>query len=454
MKMIQKILIANRGEIAVRIIRACRELNIKTVAVYATVDKDSLHVMLADEAVCIGDHRLHSSYLNQNAILQAAINTHAQAIHPGYGFLSENIEFAKACKNLNLKFIGPSFELIELMGDKQSARETMRNAGVPIVPGSQGLVSSLSQAYEEIEHIGFPVLIKATAGGGGKGMRICYDREHLQESFNQARSEAQNAFGNPDVYMERFIENPRHIEVQIIGDELGNMAHLFERECSVQRHNQKMIEEAPVQNLRKETKERLYDIALKAAKSISYTSLGTLEFIMDKNEEFFFIEMNTRVQVEHPITEEITGIDLVKEQIRIAEGRPLSFKQKDIKPKGHAIELRINAEDPYDKFRPMAGLIEAIHFPGGNGVRIDSFIYQGYRIQPFYDSMIAKIIVSSKNRDDAIEKAIRCLEEFDIEGISTNIEFQLEILLSESFLDNRYDTSLVKKLLELNTDNV
>ncbi len=447
--MIQKILIANRGEIAVRIIRACRELNIQTVAVYATVDKDSLHVALADEAVCIGNHQLENSYLNQQAILQAAINTQAQAIHPGYGFLSENVQFALACERSGIVFIGPKAETMQMMGDKQSARETMQAAGVPVVPGSQGLISSLEEAKAIAQEITYPVLIKATAGGGGKGMRVCYHEDNLADALNQAQQEAKNAFDNGDVYMEKFVENPRHIEVQILGDTFGNVAHLFERECSVQRNNQKMIEEAPVQNLSKKTKEKLYKVALQAAKKVSYVSAGTLEFIMDNKENFYFIEMNTRVQVEHPISEMITGIDIVKEQIRIAEGKKLSFSSKDLGSNGHAIEIRINAEDPYDNFKPMVGKVNSLHFPGGNGVRIDSFLYQGYQIQPYYDSMIAKVIVHARNRDEAMEKAIRCLEEIDVDGITTNVEFQLDILLNESFQDNKYDTSLVSKILKV-----
>ncbi|MFV0255078.1 MAG: acetyl-CoA carboxylase biotin carboxylase subunit [Erysipelotrichaceae bacterium] len=447
MNKINKILIANRGEIAVRIIRACREMNIQTVAIYSTVDVESLHVILADEAICIGDHRLMTSYLNQEAILQAAVNSGVQAIHPGYGFLSENANFAKACERLNLKFIGPKYQTIEQMGDKQSARDTMSRAGVPIVPGSLGLVEDYQQALKEVKNIGYPVLIKATAGGGGKGMRVCYQEADLKAAFSAASNEALNAFGDGSVYLERFIENPRHIEVQVIGDEFGNVAHLFERECSVQRNNQKMIEEAPVENLKASTKKQLYAVALKAAKSIGYISAGTLEFIMDEQENFYFIEINTRIQVEHPITEMISGIDLIKEQIRVADGQKLSFKQKDLKILSHAIEIRINAEDPYDNFKPSAGFIEGVHFPGGNGVRVDSFIYQGYSIQPWYDSMIAKVIVQANNRAEAIDKAVRCLEEMDIYGVITNAEFQLEILLCDQFLSNTYNTSLVKHLL-------
>lgn len=448
MTMIQKVLIANRGEIAVRIIRACRELNIKTVAVYATVDRDSLHVKLADEAICIGDHRLENSYLNHNAILQAAVNTQVQAIHPGFGFLSENADFVRACERVGITFIGPSADLIDKMGDKQTARETMIAAGVPIVPGSKGLIHDLAQAYQVAKEIGYPVLIKATAGGGGKGMRVCYDASLLEDAFNQARQEAFNAFNNADVYIEKFVEGPRHIEIQILGDKHGNSVHLFERECSVQRNNQKMIEEAPVQNLSSKTRKKLYDVATKAAKQVQYVSAGTLEFIMDKDENFYFIEMNTRIQVEHPVTELITGVDIVKEQIRIAEGKPLSFKQSDLKTNGHAIEIRVNAEDPDQGFRPMAGTLNGLHFPGGNGIRIDSFVYQGYKILPFYDSMIAKVIVHGSNRDEAMEKAIRCLEEIDLDGIKTNVDFQLEILLNQKFQDNVYDTTLVQTLLK------
>lgn len=448
MSMIQKVLIANRGEVAVRIIRACRELNIRTVAVYSTVDKDALHVMLADEAICIGNHVLSNSYMNENAILQAAINTGCHGIHPGYGFLSENVGFARACERIGLNFIGPSSDIIELMGDKQSARVSMIAAGVPVVPGSKGLVNDYNMAVEVCETLGFPVIIKATAGGGGKGMRICYSMDSLEDMFNQARSEGLSVFGNGDVYIERFVENPRHIEVQVIGDKLGNVAHLFERECSVQRNNQKMIEEAPADNLRQSTKDKLYDVALKATAAIGYTSVGTFEFIMDRDENFYFIEMNTRLQVEHPVTESITGVDLVKEQINVAQGKRLSFRQDELEIRGHSIEVRINAEDPYDNFKPNAGLIEALHFPGGNGIRVDSFIYQGYRVLPFYDSMIAKIIVFAQDRDTAIEKAIYSLEELDVVGVNTNVEFQLEVLLSQKFLDNEYDTSLVKNLME------
>lgn len=448
MKMIQKLLIANRGEIAVRIIRACRELNIATVAVYSTVDKDSLHVMLADEAVCIGDHRLSNSYLNQEAILQAAVNTQATAIHPGFGFLSEREDFVEKCEKMGIQFVGPKSSHIHVMGDKVTARQTMIEAGMPVVPGSKGLIHTYEDALELAKELGYPLMIKATAGGGGKGMRISYSEDDLKSMYDQARAEGLAAFNNDAVYIERFVENPRHIEVQVIGDNYGNVVHVFERECSVQRNNQKMIEEAPVQNISAATRQRLYDVSVQAAQSIGYVSCGTFEFIMDKNEEFYFIEMNTRIQVEHPVSEMISGIDLIKEQIRIAEGRRLSFKQSDLVARGHAIEMRINAEDPRKNFLPAAGKIHSVHMPGGNGVRIDSFVYSGYTIQPFYDSMIAKVIVHAPTRDEAMEKAIRCLEELDVDGLVTNIDFQLEILLSEAFQDNEYTTSLVTDLLK------
>lgn len=448
MREFQKILIANRGEIAVRIIRACREMNIKTVAVYASVDKDSLHVILADEAVCIGNHEIQNSYLNANAILQAAINTGAQAIHPGYGFLSENAQFVRMCEAIGIVFIGPKAFHIEQMGDKQTARESMIKAGVPIVPGSKGIVDTVEEAFKVSQEIGYPVLIKATAGGGGKGMRICYEETSLKALFLQAKQEAALSFGNDDVYIERFVESPRHVEMQVIADKHGNGAHLFERECSVQRKNQKLIEEAPIQNLSPSTRKRLYKMALNAMSKIKYESLGTLEFIMDKDENIYFIEMNTRLQVEHTVTEMITGIDLVKEQIRIAEGKPLSFKQRDLKIHGHAIEMRINAEKPYHGFMPSTGIIKSVHFPGGNGIRLDSFVYQGYKVLPFYDSMIGKIIVHAPIREEAIERALSALEELDIDGIETNAEFLLDILHSKDFSNNTYTTGLVPKLLE------
>lgn len=448
MKKISKLLVANRGEVAVRIIRAARELNITTVAIYATVDKDSLHVMLADEAICIGDYPLKDSYLNKEAIIQAAINTKCNAIHPGYGFLSENYEFAKLCEDINIEFIGPKSSTIKLMGDKETARKTMAAAKVPIVLGSDGLVADLDAAIKVGQKIGYPLIVKATLGGGGKGMRICYSEKELIANFDATKFEALNAFGNSDVYIEQYIENPRHIEVQIIADKFGNVRHLFERECSVQRNNQKLIEEAPVANIKAATKAALYTSATKAALDIGYESLGTIEYIMDSEENFYFIEMNTRLQVEHPISEMISGIDIVKTQIEIADGRALDFKQSDLKINGHAIELRVSAEDPYANFKANVGKINNLHFPGGFGVRIDSFIYPGYSVLPYYDSMLAKIIVHGKNRVETINKAIVALEEFDIEGITVNSEFLLEVMLNKKFIDNTYTTSLVKEMLK------
>ena len=444
--MIQKILIANRGEIAVRIIRACREMRIRTVAVYAKGDSESLHVKLADESVCIGDHRLENSYLSENAILQAAVNAKAQAVHPGFGFLSERASFSRACADANLIFIGPSPEVIERMGDKANARALMRAAGVPVVPGSDGALSSPEEAQRIAATITYPILIKASAGGGGKGMRVCRNDAELEAAYHLTRAEAQNAFRDADIYMEKYIENPRHIEVQILGDTRGNVTHLFERECSVQRRNQKMIEEAPVRNISPSVKKKLYDVSVAAARAIRYVGAGTMEFIMDEKENFYFIEMNTRIQVEHAVTELITGVDIVKEQIRIAESKPLSILRGRQTVNGHAIEMRILAEDPSKGFLPTAGRIDKLHFPGGNGVRIDTHLYQGYEIPPFYDSMLAKLLVHGADREEAIEKALRCLEELQIEGAVTNTDFLIDLLSSRDFRENDYNTSLVEKM--------
>lgn len=446
--MITKILIANRGEIALRIIRACKEMNISSVAIYSKCDKDALHVKLADEAVCIGDNSPGSSYLNVNNILQAAIVTQADAIHPGFGFLSENADFVRACQRLNIKFIGPSADIIDLMGNKANAKQMMIKANVPVVLGSDGLVKDADAAYDLAQEIGLPVLIKASAGGGGKGMRIAYHLDEVKAAFISAQQEAIKGFNDGSMYLEKYLINPRHIEVQILGDEFNHVVHLFERECSIQRNNQKMIEESPVENLQIETKEKLYEAALNASKAVNYESAGTIEFIMDEQENFYFIEMNTRIQVEHPVSEMVTGIDIIKEQIKIADGQPLSFKQEDIKAHGHAIEIRVNAEDPIFNFAPSPGLIKGLHFPGGNGIRIDSAIYKDYLIPPYYDSMIAKIIVHGHTRQEAVEKGIRALEEIDIEGVKTNVDFQLDILLSKEFQNNTYTTSFVKTFLE------
>ena len=451
--MIEKVLIANRGEIAIRIIRACREMNIATVAIYSVSDKDALHVKLADEAVCIGGSRADESYLNINNILQAAVSTQADAIHPGFGFLSEKANFVKLCEKLNITFIGPNADIIDLMGNKANAKQTMINAGVPVVPGSTGLVETSEESIKTAQEIGLPVLIKASAGGGGKGMRVAYQLDEVETAYNSAKHEAIKAFKDGSMYIEKYIEHPRHIEIQVIADRYGNVCHLFERECSIQRNNQKMIEEAPVVNLKQETKDKLYRASIDACKSINYLNAGTIEFIMDKDEKFYFIEMNTRIQVEHPVTEMITGIDIVKEQINIASGNELSFKQKDLQTFGHAIEIRINAENPKFNFAPSPGKIKSLHFPGGNGVRIDSAIYQNYTIPPYYDSMIAKLIVHGKSRAEAIEKGIHSLAELDIEGVETNIDFQLDILLSEQFQENKYTTSFVEMLLR-NDNNV
>ncbi|MGL4383636.1 MAG: acetyl-CoA carboxylase biotin carboxylase subunit [Bacilli bacterium] len=445
--MIRKVLVANRGEIAVRIIRACQELNILSVALYSIADKDSLHVTLADEAICIGPASSKESYLNINNILQAAISTNADAIHPGFGFLSENAKFVKACEELNIKFIGPKAHHIDLMGDKIHARQTMAKACVPIIKGYEAVIEDDEQLKEVAKEIGYPIIVKASAGGGGKGMRIAYSEEEITSAYQQALNEAVNAFNDDRMYLEHFVSNPRHIEVQVIADSHGNIAHLFERECSIQRNNQKMIEEAPVENISQATKDKLYQASIKACQAINYLNAGTIEYVMDQNENFYFIEMNTRIQVEHPVTEMITGIDLIKEQINIANGKKLSFKQEELKATGHAIELRINAEDPSNNFTPQPGIVKFIHFPGGNGVRIDSAMFCGSVVSPYYDSMIAKIIVHGKNRDVALDKAIRCLEELDVEGIKTNIEFQLEILLSDEFQDNEYNTSFIKNFM-------
>lgn len=444
--MFNKILIANRGEIALRIIRACQELGIKSVAVYSNADKDALHVKLADEAVCIGSPPASDSYLNMNNILETAQKLHVDAIHPGFGFLSENVIFVQKCEELNIKFIGPTAKMIALMGDKNNARQTMIMAGVPVVPGSNGLVSDVKQAYYWAEKIGYPVLIKASLGGGGKGMRIAHNDAELENAYLQAKAESLSCFNDDSLYMEKLILNPRHIEVQVLCDQHNNYLHLFERECSIQRNNQKMIEEAPVANLSQTTKNKLYAAALSACHQINYANAGTIEFVMDEDENFYFIEMNTRIQVEHPVTEMITGIDLIKQQILIAANKKLRLKQDDIKVNGHAIEVRINAEDPAHNFAPSPGKIESLHFPGGHGIRVDSAIYNSYIVPPYYDSMIVKIIGHGLDREEAISKIIRALEETDIEGIKTNVDFQIDIIMSAEFRDNNYDTSFINNI--------
>ena len=445
--MFKKILIANRGEIAVRIIRACREMGIITVAVYSEADREALHVQLADEAVCIGSAASKDSYLNIQNILSATVLTGAEAIHPGFGFLSENSKFAKMCKECNITFIGPDAESIDLMGNKAKAREVMMEAGVPVIPGTEGALKNENYAAEMAEIIGYPVMIKAAAGGGGRGIRIVYSKSELSKAYNTAKTEAQACFGDDTLYMEKFIDKPHHIEFQILGDKHGNIIHLGERECSIQRRNQKVLEEAPSAFLTPELRNRMGEAAVKAAKKVGYYNAGTIEFLVDSNLDFYFMEMNTRVQVEHPITELITGIDIVKQQIRIAAGEKLNIEQEDIKLRGHAIECRINAEDPSKDFRPSPGKIIGLNMPGGPGVRIDSAVYQGYTIPPYYDSMIAKLIVHSEDRDNAISRMKRALGELLIEGVTTNVDFQYEILCDDRFIRGQYDTSFLKDKL-------
>ena len=443
--MLKKVLIANRGEIAVRIIRACREMGIRTVAVYSEADKNALHKTLADEAVCIGPAPSNKSYLNIKAILEAACLTGADSIHPGFGFLSENANFAKICEEIGIKFIGPKHELIELLGNKSKAKETMKKAGVPVVPGSKGLIKSKEDAVEISKQIKYPVILKASAGGGGRGIRIAYDEEELKKSYDIVKQEAKVSFNDDSIYIEKFIENPRHIEIQILADEHGNCIHLGERDCSVQRRNQKVLEETPSSVISDATRKKMGEIAVKAVKEIGYTNAGTIEFLVDKNQDFYFMEMNTRVQVEHPVTEMVTGVDIIKEQIKIASGEKLQYTQKDIKIEGHSLEVRLNAENPDKNFMPCPGTITGLHLPGGNGVRVDTAIYAGYKVPQNYDSMLAKIIVHGKNRNESIAKMKSAIAELVIEGIDTNRDFLYKILENEDFVSNNYDTSFIKK---------
>jgi acetyl-CoA carboxylase biotin carboxylase subunit len=446
--MISKILIANRGEIAVRIIRAAREMGLETVLVYSTADKDSLAVKLADRSVCIGPPPASESYLFYQNILSAAMAVKADAIHPGYGFLAENGDFADACRAMKIKFIGPKSNVIRRMGDKAKAKTIMKESGIPVVPGSDGIIESLDSAFEAAEKTGFPIILKASAGGGGKGMRIVCEKKELEKAFNYAATEAQQAFGDSRLYIEKYIASPKHIEVQILGDRHGNVVHLFERDCSIQRRHQKLLEEAPSPAIDKNTRERLGKIAVKAAKSVEYDSAGTIEFLHDLDtKEFYFMEMNTRIQVEHPITEEITGIDLIKYQVKIVNEEKLDFTQEDIKRNGHSIECRINAEDPEKDFNPAPGKITQFIVPGGPGVRIDSGVYPGYTIPPFYDSMVAKLIVWGKNRKEALERMKRALAEFYIEGIKTTIPFHKRVMKNKEFLRGHYTTDFVSKFL-------
>lgn len=444
--MFHKILIANRGEIALRIIRACKELGIKTVAVHSDVDGESLHVKLADESICIGPAASGASYLNIKAIISAAEVTDAEAIHPGYGFLAENAEFAEICEECGITFIGPTPENMRLMGDKIRARQTVTKAGVPILPGSTEGVGTIEEARKIADEIGYPVIIKATAGGGGRGMKVVHSPGSLANAFAAARSEAQAGFGNPEVYIEKFCQNPRHVEVQILADKHGNVVHLGERDCSIQRRHQKLLEEAPCPVLTEKQRRHMGECAVAAAKSVNYSSVGTMEFLLDSNGDFYFMEMNTRVQVEHPVTEMVTGVDIIKEQIRSAAGLPLTYKQSDIQIRGHAIECRINAEHPF-KFIPSPGMIDGYHTPGGLGVRVDSAVYDQYTVLPHYDSMVAKLIVHADTRDEAIRRMARALDEYIIGGIRTTIQLHKRIMQNKEFKEGAVDTGFMERVV-------
>ena len=443
--MFNKILIANRGEIAVRIIRACREMGIRTVAVYSEADKDCLHTLLADEAICIGPAPSSQSYLNMERILSATVAMKADAIHPGFGFLSENARFAKLCQQCNITFIGPSAEIINRMGNKSEARNTMMQAGVPVVPGSKEPVYTAEDGLVMAKEIGFPVMIKASSGGGGKGMRISRSEEDFTEHFNAAQLESVKGFSDDTMYIEKYIEKPRHVEFQIMGDKFGHVVHLGERDCSIQRRHQKVMEESPCEVISPELRKKMGEVAVKAAKAVNYENAGTIEFLLDKDKNFYFMEMNTRIQVEHPVTELVSGIDLIKEQIRVAAGEPLSVSQEDIQIKGHAIECRINAENPKKHFMPCPGRITNVHIPGGYGVRVDTHIYNDYKVPANYDSMLMKLIVYDKDRASAIAKMRSALGEVIIEGIETNIDFQYEILENEAFQKGDTDTGFIEK---------
>ncbi|MFO7263441.1 MAG: acetyl-CoA carboxylase biotin carboxylase subunit [Bacillaceae bacterium G1] len=444
--MLRKVLIANRGEIAVRIIRACRELGLQTVAVYSEADKDALHVRLADEAYCIGPAMAKDSYLNITNLLSVATLTGCDAIHPGYGFLAENADFAELCAACNITFVGPSPESIAKMGDKATAKETMKAAGVPVLPGTEGVIRDVEEALEVAEQIGYPVIIKATAGGGGRGMRIARDPEELKQGVQTARREAESAFGDPGVYIEKYLENPRHIEIQIMADQHGNVVYLGERDCSIQRRHQKLIEEAPSPVMTPELRQAMGEAAVKAARAVDYVGAGTIEFLVQDG-QFYFMEMNTRIQVEHPVTEWVTGFDLVKEQLLVAQGEQLSFRQEDVKLNGWALECRINAENPWQNFRPSPGVIHTYLPPGGIGVRVDSAVFPGYTIPPYYDSMIAKVITWGRDREEAIARMRRALEEFVIDGVDTTIPFHLAVLQHPKFVAGDFST----KFLEVET---
>ena len=440
--MFKKILIANRGEIALRIIRTCREMGIKTVAVYSTADKDSLHVKFADEAVCIGGPKSAESYLSLPHIMAACEITNADAVHPGYGFLAENAKFAQICADHGIKFIGPTPEMINKMGDKITAKETMIKAGVPVVPGGEGLLESVDAAKKLAKEIVYPVIIKATAGGGGKGMRVVWSEADLEKAYNDAKMEAAASFKNDGLYMEKFVEEPRHIEIQVAGDQFGNVCHLSERDCSIQRRHQKLVEESPSPFMTPELRQRMGEAAIKAAAAINYESVGTIEFLVDKHRNFYFMEMNTRIQVEHCVTEEVVSYDLIKEQIKIAAGEKISGKNYE--PQLHAIECRINAEDPYNDFRPSPGKITVLHTPGGHGVRVDSHVYAGYVIPPYYDSMIGKLITVAQTREEAINTMYRALSEYVIEGVKTTIPFHLQLMQNEDFRKGNFTTKFLE----------
>jgi acetyl-CoA carboxylase biotin carboxylase subunit len=439
--MFEKILIANRGEIALRIIRTCKEMGIKTVAVYSTADEDSLHVRFADEAVCIGPPRPADSYLNIPRIMAAVEITNADAIHPGYGFLAENADFAEICEEYGIKFIGPTAAMIRKMGDKITAKNTMQKAGVPVVPGSDGLIKDIKKGKSTAEKIGYPVILKATAGGGGKGMRIVRSEDEFEEQFSLASQESKAAFGNDGMYVEKFIEEPRHIEFQIIGDQTGKVAHLSERDCSIQRRHQKLVEESPSPFMTRRLRKKMGEAAIKAGKAIKYEGVGTIEFLVDKNKDFYFMEMNTRIQVEHPVTEEVIDFDLIKEQIKVAAG--VAISGKNYLPKLHAIECRINAENPFKNFSPHPGVITSYHAANGQGVRVDSHVYSGYMVPPYYDSMIAKLICKAQTREEALTKMRRALDEFIIEGIATTIPFHQQLMDDENFKNGNFDTSFM-----------
>ncbi len=447
--MLKKVLIANRGEIAVRIIRACREMGIRTVAIYSEADKNALHKTLADEAVCIGPAQSNKSYLNIKAILEVACLTGADSIHPGFGFLSENAVFAKMCEEIGIKFIGPNYKLIELLGNKSKAKETMKKAGVPVVPGSDGLIENKEQAIKLAEKIKYPVILKASAGGGGRGIRIAYTENELKKEYDIVKQEAKVSFNDDSLYMEKFIENPRHVEIQILADEHGNCIYLGDRDCSVQRRNQKVLEETPSSFISDKIRKKMGEISVKAVKEIGYSNVGTIEFLVDKNKDFYFMEMNTRVQVEHPVTEMVTGVDIIKEQIKIASGEKMKYTQKDIKINGHSLEVRVNAENPAKNFMPCPGTITGLHLPGGNGIRVDTAIYDGYCVPQNYDSMLAKIIVHGKTRKESILKMKSAIAELVIDGIDTNRDFLYQILENKNFVDNNYDTSFIKKEFNL-----